>query len=97
MADHSPNTSELSKPHESRDHPFIHVDNIHYGSNGQQDRSLRVDGISDSGSIQAGQYIYDLHQEDKKSSDDSNRYSEPLDNYGGVTDGTPDDPGGNRK
>jgi hypothetical protein len=97
MAEHSPNTSELSKPHESLTHPHTHVDNLHFDQNGKHDPRLDVDGIIDPGSIRTGQHIYEMYQEEKgnppTSSDEPSHDS--MSSYN--IDYTPDDEGGTRK
>jgi hypothetical protein len=63
---HTPNTSELSMPHTSVDHPEEHVDSMAFGEDGNRAPEHDVDGITDEGSKSLGQETYDKHQEDKK-------------------------------
>lgn len=62
---HYENTSELSKPHTSSDHPEEHVDSMAFGEDGKRAPEHDVDGITDQGSKDMGQQTYELHQENK--------------------------------
>ena len=62
---HSENTSEMSKPHTSEDHPEEHVDSMAFGKDGERDKDHDVDGITDSGSIEMGKETYENHQANK--------------------------------
>jgi len=63
---HYENTSEMSKPHTSKDHPDEHVDSMAFGKGGERDPKHDVDGLTDEGSKSMGQQTYDKHQEGKK-------------------------------
>lgn len=62
---HTENTSEMSKPHTSSDHPDEHVDNMAFGEGGKRAPEHDTDGLTDEGSKSLGQETYDKHQEDK--------------------------------
>ncbi len=62
---HSPNTSEYSKPHSSAAEPQLHVDQHHYGSNGQKDNSLTNAHITDKGAVSMGKETYEHHKSKK--------------------------------
>lgn len=79
MAEHSPNTSEYSKPHESAAEPNTHVDQYSYGPDGKEDRSLRQDHITDPGAIEMGQETYKWHR--------SQRDDDPDPDSGGGSSG----------
>jgi hypothetical protein len=70
MAEHSPNTSEYSAPHESTACPETHVDQLHFGDNGQHESQYDVHHITDDGAVSMGRETYDQHQSNKSSSDD---------------------------
>ncbi|MES3004648.1 MAG: hypothetical protein V4690_00885 [Patescibacteria group bacterium] len=70
MANHSPNTSEYSKPHESEGEPKTHVDQYHYDESGKHDTRLDNDHITDPGPVQMGQETYEWHQSQKDDDDD---------------------------
>ena len=68
---HSPNTSEISKPHVSPGHPETHVDTIHFDENGVHSKEIAkndVDGITDPETIKMGEETKAWH--DSKKSDD---------------------------
>ncbi len=62
---HTPNSSEFSKPHTSDDHPEKHVDQMHFDSNGNHDKTHDNDGITDPNAVQMGQETYEWHQDNK--------------------------------
>lgn len=63
---HYENTSEMSKPHTSTDHPEEHVDSMAFGEGGKRDPDHDVDGLTDEGSKFLGKETYDLHQANKE-------------------------------
>jgi hypothetical protein len=62
---HTENTSEISKPHTSEDHPEEHVDSMAFGKDGQRDPDHDVDGLTDKGLIDMGKETYENHQANK--------------------------------
>lgn len=65
MAEHTPYTSEYSKPHESEACPETHVDQIHFGEDGEHEPELDVHHITDPGAVEMGQETYDWHQHNR--------------------------------
>jgi hypothetical protein len=63
---HTPNTSEISKPHTSAAEPEEHVDALHFDEEGKHVRDVDTNHLTDPGLIKMGEETYDKHQEDKK-------------------------------
>jgi hypothetical protein len=62
---HTPNTSETSHPHTSKDHPDVHVDTMHFNDQGKHDSTHDVDGITYPGMISLGEDAKDWHDSQK--------------------------------
>ena len=63
---HTPNTSEISRPHTSDAEPEKHVDSIAFGKDGKHEPEHDVNHITDPDLIKMGQETHDKHQADKK-------------------------------
>ena len=66
MGKHTPNTSEYSKPHESKAEPERHVDQHHYDEKGRKDEDLGKAHITDKNAVEMGRQTHELHQAKKE-------------------------------
>lgn len=65
MAKHAPNTCEVSTPHTSKDCPELHVDVHCYDENGNYDKTISENHITEPSMINLGQADADYRDSQK--------------------------------